>query len=134
MTEERREKVRIRKSFVALYNYTLDGVKKFWDETHIRNISEKGILITTIRAFQIGDVINVFIKVPTRPFEWIEFKIKVVESPELRTIFDESVAGMHITRGEFIDLQESQKELPREYVAWFLSQKEAGYDELHRPG
>lgn len=122
LKDEKREKVRIKKLFIAMYNWR-NGDKKIWDESQIINISEKGILITTLREFRAGDIMSIFIKIPTRPFEWTEFKVKVVESPEMRNIFDRTVAGMRITRAEFVVLEESQRKLLREYVAWFLSQK-----------
>ncbi|PIP20341.1 MAG: hypothetical protein COX40_05245 [Candidatus Omnitrophica bacterium CG23_combo_of_CG06-09_8_20_14_all_40_11] len=126
MEEERRKSVRIKKVLVVRYGYCIDKDEKKWDITAIRDISEMGMRITTHRQFSPNDIITFLIKIPTRPLEWIEFTGRVMGSEELKTIFGEDVAGTHITRVEFINLEEGQKELIREYITWFLIKKGGG--------
>jgi hypothetical protein len=42
----------------------------------------------------------------------------------LRTVYDEHVAGMYVTRIEFIDFKQEYKKIMKEYIAWFLSKRE----------
>lgn len=119
MEKERRESVRIKKFLVALYSRD----KKTWDMTHIRDISDKGMQITTAGALTSGEILTFLIKIPFKPFEWIEINGKTVESSELKTVFDKPVANTHITRIEFVDLREDHKKLICEYIEWFLSRK-----------
>lgn len=126
MDEDRRKRVRIKKSLTAIYSYVDHKEdRKLFDETQIRDISEKGISAITIKAFKPQDTLTFLIKIPSNPLEWLEIKGKVVESKKLKTVFDESVADMHITRVEFMDLTDEQKKMIRVYVAWFLV-KEGG--------
>ena len=122
MEEERREKIRIKKELVVRYCYN-DKNKRVWDESCVRDISEKGMMFTTIRNFQPDEVVHILIKIPFEPFRWLEFEGKVVGSEELKTALSGSVAGTYITRVEFINLKEEQKTTMQLYVEWFLSQK-----------
>jgi hypothetical protein len=70
--------------------------------------------------------VTFLIKIPSRPLEWIEFTGRVVGSEGLKAISGVAVAGSHITRVEFINLKENQKELIREYIAWFLTKEGGG--------
>lgn len=123
--EERRKTVRIKKSLIALYSMEASGQKEKWDQTFIKNISEEGMMITTMKAFQQNATLHFLIKFPLQPFEWKEFRGKVIDSVALKTLHDDAVSNTYITRIEFLDLKEEQKELLRVYVAWFLS-KEGG--------
>ena len=126
MGEERRKSVRIKKVLTVRYSYGIDKDGKKWDITAIRDISETGMCITTHKEFLPNDTVTFLIKIPSRPLEWIEFTGRVVGFEELRAISEESVAGSHITRVEFINLKEDQKELIREYIAWFLTKEGGG--------
>jgi len=126
MGEERRKSVRIKKGLTVRYSYGIDKDGKKWDITAIRDISETGMCITTHKQFLPNDIITFLIKIPSRPLEWIEFTGRVVGSEKRMTIFGESVASSHITRVEFINLKEDQKELIREYITWFLTKEGGG--------
>ena len=126
MGEERRKSVRIKKALTVRYSYGIDKDGKKWDITAIRDIGETGMSITTHQRFSLSDIVTFLIKIPSRPLEWIEFTGRVVGSEELRAISGEVVAGSHITRVEFINLKEDQKELIREYITWFLTKEGGG--------
>ncbi|MFH1889082.1 MAG: PilZ domain-containing protein [Candidatus Omnitrophota bacterium] len=105
MPDERRKSVRIKK--VISVRYTEDGKK--WDITSIKDISEKGMCFTTHEEFVPNDVITFLIKIPSMPLEWIELTGRVVKRQS------------HITRVEFVNLQDNHKELIRQHIKWFLS-------------
>ncbi len=126
MGEERRKSIRIKKVLTVRYSYGIDKDGKKWDITAIRDISETGMSITTHKQFLPNDIVTFLIKIPSRPLEWIEFTGRVVGSEELKAISGEAVAGSHITRVEFINLKEDQKELIRQYITWFLSKEGGG--------
>ena len=119
MGEERRKSVRIKKVLTVRYCYGVDKADKKWDMTLIRDISETGMRITTRQRFSLNDILTFLIKVPSRPLEWVEFTGRVVESKESRV-------ARHLTRIEFINFKEGQKELIREYITWFLSKEGGG--------
>lgn len=120
MEKDRRKSIRVRTSFIVQYGYYVnDKGKKMWDMTVIRDISEVGMRITTHKSFSPNDILNFRLRIPSDPFQYLNFNGKVVES-------EESKAARHLTRIEFMDLEEEQKELIRIYVEWFLSkQREA---------
>jgi len=125
MVEERRKSVRIKKFITVRYSYGADNQEKKWDMTVIKDISETGMSITTCQQFSANDIVTFLIKIPSRPLEWIEFAGRVVVSEGMKSVFGESVAGLYITRVEFVNLKEGRKDLIREYINWFLT-KEKG--------
>ena len=119
--KERRRSPRIKKSLTAQYGYGLDSKEKRWDMTAIKDISQAGMLITTERSFAVGDQLYFRIKFPSKPFEWVEFEGRVVESK----------AHGFITRVEFLGLNEGQRRSLQAYIEWFLrTNKTEGIDEL----
>ncbi len=126
MGEERRKSVRIKKVLTVRYSYGVNKDEKKWDITAIRDISETGMSVSTHYKFSPNDIVTFLIKIPSRPLEWIEFTGRVVGSEGLKAISGEAVAGAHITRVEFINLKENQKELIREYITWFLTKEGGG--------
>jgi len=126
MGEERRKSVRIKKVLTVRYSYGVDKADKKWDMTLVRDISETGMCITTRQRFSLNDILTFLIKIPSEPLEWVEFTGRVVRSEELNVTSREAVAGVHLTRVEFLDLKEDQKELIREYIRWFLTKAGGG--------
>lgn len=119
MGEERRKSARIKKTLTVRYCYDVDKAEKKWDITTIKDIGDVGMRIITRQRFSLNDILTFLIKIPSRPLEWIEFTGRVVESKE-------SMVESHLTRIEFINLKEGQKELIREYIKWFLTKKGGG--------
>ena len=119
MGEERRKSVRIKKALTVRYSYGVDKADKKWDITTIKDISETGMCITTRQRFSLNDILTFLIKIPSRPLEWIEFTGRVMGSEESRV-------DRHLTRIEFMNLKEDEKELIREYVRWFLTKEGGG--------
>ena len=124
MDAERRKSVRIKKFITVKYSYGDSKNGKKWDITSVRNISETGMCITTQEQFLPNDIVTFLVKIPSRPLDWIEFTGRVVASEKIMATSGQSIAALHLTRVEFINLQEDQKVLVREYVAWFLNKEE----------
>jgi c-di-GMP-binding flagellar brake protein YcgR len=112
MDEERRRSIRIKKPLTVQYSHMLDN-KTVWDMSFIKDLSDTGMCISTNRTFPLNEIFFIRIKVPIKPFLALETEGKVVESKETKT------SGF-ITRVEFINLKEEEKELIREYIAWIL--------------
>jgi len=126
MAEEKRKSVRIKKLITVRYSFGAGQGEKRWDITSVRDLSETGMCVTTQQVFACGDLINFLIKIPSRPLEWIELTGKVVGSVKSTALSGESLSASHITRVEFINLKNEQKELIREYITWFLSKEGGG--------
>lgn len=118
MYEEKRKSTRIKKALTLLYCSDLDKAKNVWVIAFLRDISENGISFSADKDFLPGEILNVRIKFPFKPFQWTELKGKNVSSQESRT-------GIYIIHLEFIDLQEEQKKTIKEYLTWILD-KEGG--------
>ena len=84
--------------------------------TAIKDLNETGICITTNICFAAGEAIYLRIQFPSKPFQWLEFKGRVIESK----------AGGLLTRVEFTDLSEYHKASIQEYIKWFLSAGKGG--------
>ncbi|MDP2924151.1 MAG: PilZ domain-containing protein [Candidatus Omnitrophota bacterium] len=118
MGNDKRKAVRINKLFVVKYK-TDEGI---WDISHIKNISEIGIQVTTNGILKAGTILKFRMIIPFEPFKWLEFSGKVLDSTELESFFGKSET--HVTRIEFVNLKEEQKDLIRRYVDWFVSRKD----------
>jgi len=121
MGEERRKSIRVKKVISVRYSYDDDTGEKKWDMTVLKDISETGMCISTHKLFSPNDIMTFLIKIPTRPLDWIEFTGRVVGAETSKSASGETIGGSHATRVEFINLRDEQKELIREYVAWFLT-------------
>jgi hypothetical protein len=119
MPDDKREVPRIKKSLVVHYALDTGGKPPKWDVTHIMNIGEKGIRMTVLKDFAEGDILNLNIKIPFKPFEPLTVKGKIITTEELTTVFGEGVADCKIASVGFIDIDEEQKDLIKEYVEWF---------------
>lgn len=113
--QEKRKSIRIEKSLMIRYSPEI-GNKDSWNIALIKNISEAGVLFDTNKQFQAGENILLMLKIPLDPYNWMETKGSVVESlPYIGKSF--------LTRLKFICINEAQRNLIRDYVAWFLSNK-----------
>jgi len=133
MEYNKRKTIRIDKSFVVMY--TFDFAKnnnKKWDMAIVRDISETGMQLTTMRRLSSKALIKFLIKIPFNPFQWIELNGKaVVDSKELKSSFKEAVTDTHITRIKFIGLKDDTNRLLRKYIEWFDHKKKKAIKDLH---
>jgi hypothetical protein len=114
MDEERRKAVRVRDPLFVQYCFEDASCNRIWDITTVQDISETGLSIKTIKAFETGSSITLRLKVPFRPLEKIEVTGKVIGS------LPTGQGSTAMTRVEFNDLSEDTKSLFREYVAWVI--------------
>lgn len=108
MEIERRMAPRIEKPLIA--KYCLDSQSPSWDSTTIRNLSRTGVFLNTRRNFPKGETLKLLLKIPFKPFNWLEIKGKVIES-----------AG-DATHIKFMDLDKEHEQLINEYVEWVIRQ------------
>ncbi|MFA6129758.1 MAG: PilZ domain-containing protein [Candidatus Omnitrophota bacterium] len=108
---EKRKSVRIEKSFIIKYSPETSN-KNNWDISFIKNVSETGVLFDTNKQFQAAETILVMFKIPFDPYNWIEAKGSVIESAPF-------IGGSFLTRIKFTSINESQRKLIKDYVAWF---------------
>lgn len=110
--QEKRKSIRVEKPLLVRYSSEI-GSKDNWNIAFIKNVSEAGILFDTNKQFQIGENILLRLKIPLDPYNWMETKGSVIESlPYISKTF--------LTRLKFICLNDTQRKLIRDYVAWFL--------------
>ncbi|MFA5349736.1 MAG: PilZ domain-containing protein [Candidatus Omnitrophota bacterium] len=113
--EEKRKSVRIEKPLTIRYSPESNS-KDNWNVSFIKNISESGISFDTNTQFQVGEIILMMFKIPLDPYNWMETKGSVVDShPHIGKTF--------LTRLKFTSINQTQVNLIRDYVTWFLSQK-----------
>jgi c-di-GMP-binding flagellar brake protein YcgR len=118
MSEERRKSIRIKKPISVQYSYK-ENNKWVWDMSLLKDLSDTGLCIGTNRCFSKHESFFLRLKLPLKPFESLELNSKVIESNKCQ-------AGPYITRLEFINVTEKQKELIREYIAWILVKERGG--------
>jgi len=119
--KEQRRTIRIHKSIVVMYSGSYELGPTDWDITAVRNISTSGAIFTTNTAFKKDSDLQLLIKIPLKPFNWIEFNGKVIESKQLKNLDDFSVGGTYLTRIKFFSVPMGNRELLEEYVEWFIS-------------
>ena len=119
--KEKRVNTRINKSIVAMYGETNKPGPAQWDITVIRNISIGGAVFTTKTAYKNFAHLQLLMKVPLKPFDWIGFSGKVIESTQLHNLDDFIVGGTYLTRVEFFAIPMENRELLEEYVEWFVA-------------
>jgi hypothetical protein len=110
--EEKRKASLIEKFLVAQYSERPQEDVR-WESTTIKNISTGGILLHTNKNLIKGQVLILRFKLPFDPSRWLNTKGKVIDSFQCKT------------RIEFIELDEEQKKIIQEYIAWFAKNNPA---------
>jgi len=118
---EKRGSIRVNKMIVIMYSELSEAADVDWDVTAIRNISTGGAVFTAKREYKRDTHLQLLIKIPLKPFDWIPFTGKVVESRELHNIDNFAVGGTYLTRIEFFAVPMENRELLEEYIEWFVS-------------
>ncbi|MDD2927274.1 MAG: PilZ domain-containing protein [Candidatus Omnitrophica bacterium] len=119
--QEKRSVKRIQKSLIIQFSVDSgDPLTRKWDVSSIRDISEKGVSFLASGKIALGDLLQMLIKIPLRPFEWFEVSGKVVAREEPKIKREDNDFNVSVVRVIFTDLKEEQKMLIREYIAWCL--------------
>jgi hypothetical protein len=120
--QEKRDARRIQKSLIIQFSLeSSDPLARKWDISSINDISESGVSFSAGGKFHSGAVMQMLIKIPLRPFEWFEVSGKVVAAEESKTKNEDPEYKVYLVRVAFLSLEEEQKKLIREYIAWYLS-------------
>ena len=113
--EEKRKFIRIKKPLMIRYSPEINN-KDNWNIAFIKDISEAGVFFDTNKQFQFGECLLVKLKIPLDPDNWLETKGEVIESlPYIGKSF--------LTRLKFTCINDTQRNLIKDYVAWFLKDK-----------
>jgi len=118
---DKRSGVRINKFLVAMYSELTELMSGKWDITAIRNISTGGAVFTTKVFYNNSAHLRLMVKVPSKPFDWLDFDTRVVESRQLKNIEDLLIGGTYLTRVQFISVPLEKREQLDEYIEWFIS-------------
>ncbi|MFA5096554.1 MAG: PilZ domain-containing protein [Candidatus Omnitrophota bacterium] len=117
---EKREVCRVEKHLIIQFSLDAGPLPRKWDISTVKDIGEKGVSFLANEKFALGSSMRMLIRIPLRPFEWFEVSGKLVAVEELGAKNDPGEAGTTLLRVTFLDLEETQKELIREYVSWCL--------------
>jgi hypothetical protein len=124
MEEERRAAPRVKTSMVVKYGYLpQDKETLSWDTSEVKNISTKGLCITTRCLFYPKDRLKLQFRTPHEPFRWIEVSGEVVASSHLEDSYGLSVGQIYLTRVKFIDLKKEYEEAIAAYIGWVLKRE-----------
>jgi len=119
LPNDKRQAERINKNLIVSYgiqNYL--GVVEKWDITTVRNFSKTGMVFTSSSACE--DKIDFMIKIPSRPYEYLRIRGRVIKSSALKFTNSETATGIFLTRVEFIDIKNEQYKTLGDYVEWFI--------------
>ncbi|MCX5708207.1 MAG: PilZ domain-containing protein [Candidatus Omnitrophica bacterium] len=114
MGEEKRKALRVKTSLFVQYCFDVNSAQKSWDITSVKNLSETGVCLQTGKPFEVGSVIALRFKIPSRPFEKIEINARVVCCQDI------GQGTTSMIRAEFKDLSDDIKGVLREYVLWMV--------------
>ena len=120
--KEKRTNIRIHKSIVAMYKSVGETDSSDWDITTIRNISTGGVIFTAKIGYRNFAHLELLLKIPLEPFNWVTFSGKVVESKRLKNLEDFEIGGTYLTRLEFFSVPVENRELLERYIDWFAVQ------------
>jgi Tfp pilus assembly protein PilZ len=113
--QEKRKSVRVEKPLLVRYSPEA-GMKDRWSVSYIKNISEEGLLFDTNKQFIYGEKVNLMIKIPLDPDNWIKTKGSVVESTPF-------IGRSFLTRLQFTCLEDKQRKLIGDYIVWLLERE-----------
>ncbi|MDO8488990.1 MAG: PilZ domain-containing protein [Candidatus Omnitrophota bacterium] len=119
--KEQRSGIRVHKPIVAMYKVLDESDFTDWDITAVRNISTSGAVVMTKIVYKQSTNLQLLLKIPLKPLDWIKFSGKVIESKQLKNPGDLMVGGMYLTRIEFFSVPVENRELLEEYIKWFVS-------------
>jgi c-di-GMP-binding flagellar brake protein YcgR len=117
MEEERRKTSRIKKNLTVQYTSSARS-HLGWEMSTIKDISDTGMSFTTSQNLVAQENLIIRLKLPSQPYKWIEINGEVIESKNLS-------GETWLTRIKFLQLENEDKELIKEYITWFLI-KEGG--------
>ena len=117
--DEKRKAERINKTLIVSYGKQGPrGIVEKWDITTVRNISSTGMVFTSSHVCE--GKIDFMIKIPSRPFEDLSIRGKVIESSALKLTNSDVASKTFLTRVEFINLENGHNKLLSDYVEWLI--------------
>ncbi|MFA4989323.1 MAG: PilZ domain-containing protein [Candidatus Omnitrophota bacterium] len=118
---EKRSVKRIQKPLIIQFSVDSgDPLTRKWDVSSVRDISEKGVSFLASGKIALGDLIQMLIKIPLKPFEWFEVSGKVLAIEGSKIKREANDFNLSLVRVVFLNLKEEQKKLIQEYIVWCL--------------
>jgi hypothetical protein len=119
MVIERRKAKRIKKHLMI--QYQVPNGRGHWDATEMKDFSEKGLMISGAKAFEINTMLRLRIKLPLNPFQWHELYGKVVTcEKDVADLYPGSKITFYLVRIEIIKIEPETKDMIQQYLAWCL--------------
>jgi len=117
MSDERRRSGRVKQPLVVHYTYKRgEDNQQLWDVAIVNNISGVGISFNTGRKFEKDEPIMIRMRIPSSPSEMLVVEGKTIHSSD-------SNVGVHMTRVEFVNLDEERKKTINECIEWLIDIK-----------
>jgi len=112
---EKRQSPRIARNFIVKHRLHHDGNSIDWDACFIKNISLKGCYYSSSRPYNVGELLDLQIRLPTLPEPVLLFgKVKRCSCEVGKPV---NLYGIAV---EFTNLDEEQKKCLAETVSFFL--------------
>lgn len=105
--DDKRKSVRVAKSLTIQY---LSPKKSIWNSANLKNISVAGACFIANEVFAPQEEIQIKLKIPVLPLEWIETISRVIKS-------DKFGSDLYITHIEFLKVGERHKSAFEEYLS-----------------
>ena len=117
MPDERRRSKRVKQPLVVQYTYKrTEDNQQLWDVAIVRDISAVGVSFNTGRRFNKDEPIVMRMRIPSSSFGMLIIEGRTIHSGD-------SIVGVHMTRVEFVNLDEEQKETINKCIEWFADIK-----------
>jgi c-di-GMP-binding flagellar brake protein YcgR len=118
MEEEKRKAFRVKSSLTLQYCFDTNSENKKWDITTVKDLSESGVRFQAGKSFEVGSLIRLRFKIPSRPYDQTEIDAKVISCQNLVQ------SSLSMIRAEFVNLSDETLALLREYVLWMVKNQE----------
>ncbi|HDZ77363.1 MAG TPA: PilZ domain-containing protein [Candidatus Omnitrophica bacterium] len=117
MSDERRRSERVKQPLVVQYAYRRgENNEQLWDVAIINDISGVGASFNTSRKFKKDESMMMRMRIPSSPLGMLNIEGKTIGSSD-------SSVGVHMTRVEFVNLNEERKEIINSCIEWFAANK-----------
>jgi c-di-GMP-binding flagellar brake protein YcgR len=113
MGDEKRRAVRVKKALTIQY---YDQGKDIWTSSLLRDISAGGLSFVVDMPYTVGDILQIHLKLPTKPTEWFDLEAKIVSLHGMPL-------GMTVLHMVFTSISESALREIEAYINWLLKQQ-----------
>jgi len=113
---DKRLSPRITRTFIIRHRPRQDGELFEWDECFIKNMSLRGCYCSGSHPYKEGDILDIQIQLPTA-------KEPLRLTGEVKRCHPDKPLGVYGIAIQFLDLDEQQKNIINETIAFFLHKR-----------